>query len=253
MSATLDVTGTQSVPMSRLIKAEVRKMSDTRAGMWLLIVIGAITAIVTIAFFIWGHKEDRTWGTLAAFGGIPLGFLLPVLGILLVTQEWGQRTALVTFTQVPHRERIIVAKVVAALVFGLAGLLIAFALGAILAPIGGAPDPFSDFSVPIMLRIALGQIIGLAIGLSFGMLLLNSAFAIVLYFAIPIVVSIVGGVWTAARDKLLWFDLNTSSSQLYETVSPTGKEWAQIGTGTLIWIVIPGAIGIWRIMRSEVK
>lgn len=253
MTTTLDVSGTKSVPMGRLVKAEIRKMGDTRAGMWLLIAIGAITAIATIAFFIWGHQEDRTWGTLATFGGIPLGFLLPVLGILLVTQEWGQRTALVTFTQVPHRGRIIVAKVAAALIFGLVGLLIAFALGAILAAVGGAQDPFRDFSVPIMLRVGLGQIVGLAIGLAFGMLILNSAFAIVLYFAIPIVVGIVTGIWTSMQDKLLWFDLNTASARLYDSAAPSGKEWAQIGTGVLIWIVIPGAIGVWRIMRSEVK
>ena len=31
------------------------------------------------------------------------GFLLPVLGIMLVTSEWSQRTAMVTFTLEPHR------------------------------------------------------------------------------------------------------------------------------------------------------
>ncbi|QLQ11220.1 MAG: hypothetical protein HZY75_13570 [Nocardioidaceae bacterium] len=95
--------------------------------------------------------------------------------------------------------------------------------------------------------------IGLAIGLAFGALLLNSAFAIVLYFAIPTVVSIVTGVWTSAQDKLLWVDVNTSSSVLYEDRGLTGQEWAQIATGVLIWIVVPGALGIWRIMRSEIK
>lgn len=250
---TLDVSSTKPVPMSRLIKTELRKMGDTRAGLWLLISIAAITVIVTVAFFIWGDRDEMTWGTLSSFGAIPLAFLLPVLSILLITQEWGQRTALVTFSQVPHRGKVITAKVIAALIFAVAGLLIAMLIGAILAPLGGASDPFQEFSLAVVGRVTLAQVIGLAIGLAFGALLLNSAFAIVLYFAIPTVVSIVTGVWTSAQDKLLWVDVNTSSSVLYEDRGLTGQEWAQIATGVLIWIVVPGALGIWRIMRSEIK
>ena len=32
-----------------------------------------------------------------------------------------------------------------------------------------------------------------------------------------------------------------------------GQEWTQIGTGLLLWVVLPGAFGVWRILRSEVK
>ena len=35
------------------------------------------------------------------------------MGILLVTSEWSQRTALITFTLVPHRSRVLVAKLLA--------------------------------------------------------------------------------------------------------------------------------------------
>ena len=37
-----------------------------------------------------------------------------MLGILLVTSEWTQRTALVSFTLTPVRGRVLVAKVLAA-------------------------------------------------------------------------------------------------------------------------------------------
>ena len=43
-----------------------------------------------------------------------MGILLPVLGILLVTSEWSQRTAMVTFTLEPSRSRVIAAKFVVA-------------------------------------------------------------------------------------------------------------------------------------------
>ena len=39
--------------------------------------------------------------------------LLPVVGILLVSSEWSQRTAQVSFTLVPRRPRVIAAKMLA--------------------------------------------------------------------------------------------------------------------------------------------
>ena len=252
-SPTLDVSGTKPVPMSRLIKVEMRKMGDTRAGFWLLASIGIISALVITGFFIWGKSGDRTFLDLMSYGGIPLGFLLPVLGILLITQEWGQRTALVTFTQTPHRGNVILAKFVAAMLFALAGLTVVAIVAVPLSLVGGAAQPFDDLSAAGMARILLGFSIGIVWGLAFGAAFLNSAFAIVLYFVVPTIISIVSGIWTAAQDKLLWFDLNSSSGKLFDPAGISGQEWAQLGTGLLLWVVLPGAFGIWRILRSEVK
>lgn len=251
--STLDVSGTRRVPMSRLIKVEMRKMGDTRAGMWLLIAIGAISALVTAGFFIWGKSDDRGFLSLMAFGGIPLGVLLPVLGILLVTQEWGQRTSLVTFTMVPHRGRVLAAKVSAALLFAFAAYVIIGVVAAVLAPFGGAGHPFADVTLALMLRILLGLVLGVVWGLAFGALFLNSAFAIVLYYLVPTIISMIGGIWPNLMDNLAWVDLNSSTGNLYDVGVPSGSEWAHLGTGVLVWIVIPAAIGTWRMLHSEVK
>ena len=48
---TLDISKTSSIPLMRLVKVEMRKMLDTRAGLWLIIAIVAITALITIIFF----------------------------------------------------------------------------------------------------------------------------------------------------------------------------------------------------------
>ncbi|MGH3412611.1 MAG: hypothetical protein ACRDPH_05995 [Marmoricola sp.] len=251
-TATLDVSGTSPIPMRRLVGVEMRKMADTRAGRWLLIAIAVIAVLVTAGFFIWGKPSEQTFLSLMGYGGIPLGVLLPVLGILLVTQEWGQRTALVSFTQVPHRGRVLVAKVAAALLFALAAMVIIGIVAAVLAPLGGAAHPFHDVSVGLLLRLLLGIELGVVWGLAFGGALLSSAFAIVLYFLVPTIISIVSNIWTAVADKMIWIDLNTSSSHLY-TDHVSGKDWAHMGTGFLVWIAIPAGIGIWRVLRSEVK
>jgi hypothetical protein len=160
----------------------------------------------------------------------------------------------VTFTHEPARGRVLVAKTVAALVFAFAALVVAAAVAGVLAPFGGADDPWDDLSLGLMARICLALAIGILWGLAFGALLLNSALAIVVYFFVPIVVSIVTDIWTAAQDALLWFDLGTTQGMLFESADGvTGKEWAQLGTGFLLWVVLPGAIGVWRILHTEVK
>ena len=45
-----------------------------------------------------------------------MNILLPVLGIMSVTSEWSQRTAMVTFTLEPSRSRFLAAKFVGTLI-----------------------------------------------------------------------------------------------------------------------------------------
>lgn len=249
----IDISGSTRPSMARLIQVEMRKMADTRAGMWLLIAIAAITVVVNALFLIFSN-DDLPFLAFLQFSAMPQGILLPVLAVLLVTQEWGQRTGLVTFALVPHRGRVLVAKLVAAVLFVLAAFVVAVAIALVLTPLAGADDPWEDVSAGFMARVVLALLIGAIWGWAFGVMLLNSAFAIVAYFAVPTVVSIITEIWTSMQDKLLWFDLSVSSSMLFNPGSgPDGEEWAQIGTGVLIWIVIPIVVGWMRVQKAEIK
>src|SRR5918999_1857447 len=125
----LDISGSRRVPVARLVRVELRKMADTRAGMWLLIGIAALAGVVMTIFMITADEADRTFVQLIGAATIPQMALLPVLGILLVTSEWTQRTALVTFTLEPVRLRVVAAKLIAALAFGLAALIVTEVMG----------------------------------------------------------------------------------------------------------------------------
>src|SRR5918993_3472802 len=114
----LDLTATPRVTLARLVEVELRKLGDTRAGRWLLITIGVITLAAITIYFLTSPPSNRTFIGFTSFAATPQGFLLPVLGILLVTSEWSQRTALVSFTLEPHRWRLIAAKVLASLLAG---------------------------------------------------------------------------------------------------------------------------------------
>jgi len=250
---TLDLTSSAPVPLSRLVKVEMRKMVDTRAGMWLLIAIVAITALITVVFFFASNQRDQTFTNYMGVMATPQGFLLPVLGILLVTQEWGQRTGMVTFTLEPDRAKVMVAKVLAALAFGLLAVILAIVLAALGAALSGAPGAWDHIGPDDVGKFALLQVSGVLQGLAFGLIFLNSAAAIVTYFVLPIAFSILTSVWTALRHAQPWIDLGTSQQPLFGGDSMTGEQWAQLLVGTLIWVVVPFALGLWRVLRAELK
>ena len=117
------------IPFSRLLQVEFRKSWDTRASFWLLFCIGAIVLIAElIAAIVTGVQDvkDVEFGTFATVAGFISQLLLPVLGIMLVTSEWSQRTAMVTFSLEPRRGRVVEAKMIVGLIW--TALTVAFAL-----------------------------------------------------------------------------------------------------------------------------
>jgi ABC-2 type transport system permease protein len=250
---TLDVSGTSPVPFGRLIGVELRKMADTRAGRWLLIAIGLVTAAIVTIFFFAAPDGQRTFLNFMATTATPQGFLLPVLGILLVTSEWGQRTTLTTFTLEPSRPRVIAAKVVAALLLGLVAIIIAVALAALATVLAGEPGAWENIGVDDFAKFGILQVSGVLQGLAFGLIFLNSAAAIVTFFVLPTAFSIVASLWGPLQDAAPWVDLGTSQQPLFAGVDLTGEQWTQLATATAIWILLPFVLGLVRVMRAELK
>ena len=249
----LDLTTSRRPPMSRLVQVELRKMVDTRAGMWLMIAIGAITVVAVVIFGLAADQKDRTFGNFMGFTGTPQGFLLPVMGILLVTQEWSQRTAMVTFTLEPHRGRTLAAKVYAALLLGLAAIALAMGTAAVATLVFNGSGGFSDFVALDFVKYAVLQVSGILQGLAFGLLFLNSAGAIVTYFVLPIAFSIVANVVGFLKDKAAWIDFGTAQNALFQPGTLSGKEWAQLAVTGTFWVLLPFVVGLWRMLRAEVK
>jgi ABC-type transport system involved in multi-copper enzyme maturation permease subunit len=250
---TLDISQTARVPMTRLVKVELRKMVDTRAGMWLMIAMGAVTVVAVVIFGLAADDTDKTFGNFMGFTGTPQGFLLPVMGILLVTQEWSQRTAMVTFTLEPHRSRTLAAKVYAALLLGVTAIVLAMAAAALATLVFNPGHGFDEFQPLDFLKFGILQVSGILQGLAFGLLFLNSAAAIVTYFVLPTVFSIVANVWSFLADKAAWIDFGTAQNALFDTGSLTGKEWAQLAVTGTAWVILPFVAGLWRMLRAEVK
>jgi len=251
---TLDVSGTTRTPFSRLVGVELRKSWDTRAGRWLLGAIVLVTLAIMVIFFAVADADDRVFGNFIGIAATPQGFLLPVLGILLVTSEWSQRTAMVTFALEPSRTKVIGAKVMAALIFGAGAFIAAIVLAALCTLVGGSGGGFDNLEFGDFGTFFLLQEFTILQGLAYGLILLNTPAAIVLFFVLPTASSIIFDLVSWLDDIKAWLDLGTAQMPLFESeINLTGQEWAQLGTTTLIWIIIPFVLGWIRVMRAEVK
>jgi ABC-type transport system involved in multi-copper enzyme maturation permease subunit len=251
---TLDTSGTAKTPFLRLVQVEVRKTWDTRAGIWLLGTIVGITALAMIIFFAVADAEDRTFDNFIGFASTPQGFLLPVLGILLVTTEWSQRTAMVTFALDPSRTRVIGSKVVAALIWGAGSFIAAVVIAGLFTVLGGADDKFEDVGLAVFALFFVLQLMTILQGLAYGLIFLNTPAAIVVFFVLPIASSIIFNVVSGLNDIAPWLDLGTAQEPLFDgEFNLSGEEYAQLLTTAGIWIVAPFIAGWFRVMRAELK
>jgi ABC-type transport system involved in multi-copper enzyme maturation permease subunit len=126
-----DRTAGADIPFSRLVRAELRKLTDTRASRLLLIGMAVATPIIIAVLLFVAAPRDLNYTRFVDLAQTPQKFVLPALAILAVTSEWSQRTGLITFTLVPGRGRVLRAKAAAALGLGLALIAIAFAVAAV--------------------------------------------------------------------------------------------------------------------------
>ena len=253
----IETAGAAGIPFLRLVNVELRKSADTRAGRWLLGIIVAVTALFMLIFFAVADSDERIFGNFIGIAATPQGFLLPVLGILLVTSEWGQRTAMVTFALEPSRTKVIASKTVAALVLGFGAFLAALAIGAFATLAGGADGGFEDVRLGVILLFLGLQLLTVLQGLAYGLIFLNTPAAIVTFFVLPIASSIVFNLVSGLADAAPWLDLGTAQEPLFTAFEDneglSGEQYAHLGTTSLIWIVIPFVAGWFRVMRAELK
>jgi ABC-2 type transport system permease protein len=248
------------IPTTRLIKVELRKMFNTRSGFWMLVSIGVLSVIATGAVLIFAPDSEIAYANFIAAMGLPMSVILPMIAILGVTNEWSQRSGLTTFTLVPSRGRVIVAKAFATFAVGVVSTAVAFAVGAVGNLLGSTImglDTVWDVSLAAGAQILLGNLVGMAIGFTLGVVLRASSAAIVGYFVVSFVLPGILGLLALVREWFLdlqpWIDWNYTQVELFKGATNAGEEWAMLGSTTMIWIVAPLVVGLLFLRRSEVK
>ena len=252
IARTEPITG---IPFTRLLHVELRKQLDTRAGRWLLIALGILTAVVMVVM-VWNlPAAELTFMDLALGAATPQMFLLPAIGIMAATSEWSQRTGMVTCTLEPRRGRVIAAKLISALGIGVAAVVIAIVLAAVSNVAGAAfQDGVGTWTVEwdLLGGFFLMQLLVVAQGVAFGMILLNTPAALVSYYVLPTVLTLLGFLIAWMRTPVLWLDMNSTTQPLLMG-SMDGDAWAKLAVSSLVWVVVPLVVGTWRVLHREVK
>jgi ABC-2 type transport system permease protein len=200
--------------MSTLIRMELLKLRTTRLSYGLL----ATAAGLTILFSVLeaaraGSGQVASLATAAGIdavitGGIWALLLAAVLGVTVSSGEFRHGTATATYLTGPRRNRVLVAKSVAAgcagAVFGLAGWLIATGIGIGFVASHGYHEPIG---IATMARYAAGHVLAgallAAIGVGVGSLVRSQLAAVIGVFVWAIVIeSIIGDLFNSVQPYL---------------------------------------------------
>jgi ABC-2 type transport system permease protein len=234
--------------IGRLTAVELRKMTDTRAGFWLLLgTVGLVVAGVTL-LAVFGKSEDHALLDFVEVAVAPIAVVLPIAGILLVSSEWSQRTSLLTFTLVPRRSRVLAAKLAAAVVLSLGALQVCLAIALL-----GTAAVDGSWALPagILGQTAILVVTSMITGVAFGAVFLASPPAIVLYFALPLAWAALGSL-AFLEGAARWLDgarsLDPMTSELMSVV-----QWERAGATLALWMLLPLLIGLWRVTRGDVR
>jgi ABC-2 type transport system permease protein len=241
-----------STGLGRLTRIELRKSVDTRAGRWLLVTLAIVGIGLALLAALTGEAKDHTFKDMASGVEGVISLLLPVVGIMLVTSEWSQRTALQTFALVPRRNRVVAAKLLAGSVLAVAVAAVGLVLSVLATILASHPAGGTWHLAP---QVALGsvvvQLISLLMGMAFGLLLLNTAAAIVVNFVVPLAWAALSTVIDVLNPLQPWLDSTQPSTYLLEG-HLTARHWAEVGVTTLVWVVALLAAGLLRLRRHEI-
>lgn len=247
------------VPLTRLVRVELRKSFDTRSGRWLLASLGLAAVLTTGAIIAWAPTSEFAYSEFTLAIGVPMTIILPIIAVLSVTSEWSQRSGLATFTLVPHRGRVVMAKAVAAVLVTVPATAVAFAVGAVGNISGTAladvPTVW-DQSLADVGYFAAGQTLLLLVGFVLGALIRNSSGAIVAYmlygFVVPGLLAFLAFNQDWFADARPWVDAKYSQDALLRG-QLVGDGWSHLVVTSLVWLVVPMVVAVVNVLRSEVK
>jgi hypothetical protein len=239
------------IHFQRLLRVEWRKSIDTRAARWLVIAIALLTAGAAMVPLFLPQEIQQGWPSYLGMTSLVLALLLPLVSIMTLTSEWGQRSVLVTFTQEPRRHRVVAAKVLSGLALALLGAVFAFAISAAAMAASDTLGRSVTWSMDwkYIIGFALFVIANSLMGMAFGALLLNTPAAIVLFLVLPTLWTMLSFGWL--EDLGRWLD--TAQTYRYILESDWNGHTGPILVSLAVWVALPLTLGTVRTLRREVS
>jgi ABC-2 type transport system permease protein len=242
--------GLGPIPFGRLLRVEWRKSVDTRAARWFLAVIALLTcASPMLPLLLPGQFEQALLGYLLP-PAVVLALLLPLVSILALTSEWGQRSVLVTFSQEPRRARVVGAKLLSGVALAVAGSAVGAAASAGALAISDALGRSVVWNLEWKYAASFVAfvLVNSLMGMAFGALLQNTPAAIALFLVLPT-------IWTLISYGVLvdigrWLD--TAQTFRYVLEADWDGHVGPVLVSLAVWVVAPLSVGFVRTLRREV-
>lgn len=246
--------------MTTLARAELLKLRTTRAWVGYVPALALISGIGAAAQLGSARDLDLSGPEFSRellMSSLAAGLIAFLIGITTVTAEWRYGTITRTFLVTPRRERVLVAKGVAALIVGAA--LSAFAVAVVLAvavpwlSVEGSSFQLDSGVVERLGQLVLAAALWGAFGAGVGALIQNQTAAVVVGLLWVLVVeALIGALLSlvgvgAIADFQPGFALSALVGDLQGGLSP----WAG-GVVALGWVVVLGALGYVRMNRRDV-
>ena len=239
------------IPFGTLVRAELRKTVDVRAARWLLFAAALLTAGAEAVPLVFPHNVTQDRASYLAWAALGLSRLLPLVLLMAMTAEWSQRTAMTTFTLEPRRGRVLAAKVVAGLIISVIAGLFALLAGtvAVLVASHAGRVVASGWDWSQLAGFALFIVLTSAVGLAIGAALHNTAAAIVTYFVLAGLFSLL--MIPALEKAGDW--INTGQTFGWMLDGGWSGHAAQIAVSAALWIALPLAVGTVKTIRRQVN
>lgn len=237
---------------ARLTRIELRKTVDTRSGLWFGAAVAAVTLITVLITALVKGGHYATFHRLFNNSVEPAAILLPVLGVLLVCGEWSQRTTLTTFTLVPDRGRVLLAKLAAAMLVAIAAFTVCLTCSVIFGALAPAPGGAGSFSVVLLAQGLVFLTATMLIGVAFGAAIMLSAPAIVIYLALPTAWDALSSTIHPLKTLSHWLAIGPTLGPLASHAF-SATDWTHVATTLGLWLVIPLSVGVWRFARRDVN
>jgi len=239
------------IPFPTLVRAELHKAVDVRAARWVLLATALLAVAAEAIPLVFPHNVTQDRSSYLTWSALGISRLLPLVLLMAMTAEWSQRTAMTTFTLEPRRGRVLAAKAAAALMISVLAVLVAFAVATVTVLVASHAGRHitGGWSWAQLAGFALFIAGASAVGMAIGAALHNTAAAIVSYFVLAGLFSL---LMIPALEKVGdW--INTGQTFGWLLNGGGSRHAAQIAVSAALWIALPLAVGTLRTVRREVR
>jgi ABC-2 type transport system permease protein len=239
--------------MTALVQAEVLKLRTTRLVPGLLYAFLGLIVLYVLAAVSQSSVTDLRLSPEGPFAAAAAAIILVLmLGVTVTAGEYRHGTITSTFLAAPRRERVLLAKLVTALLLGfafaVAAVVVNVLVGWVALEVKGADvSPFDDAVTEVLGATLIGCALWSALGAALGAVTRNQVTAIVAAI-----------VWFVIAEPLVGTLLDRQADYLPGAALGAifeGDEGLSRTGGVLVslaWIAVVGAVGAVLVVRDDV-